>query len=369
MSDHEAETTEATWESNGSHGANGSDPGGSAVATDEMTDNGLDDRAKFLSNLARVMQTTAATEAARNAEGTEQRRQAHLATIRAREASEADELRELAKIDIRDIDGWSDEEVKRIKAERERRIATRREQLQHRLEEHRAVISREIDAVEAAIGAYRVRVDAFFTRINNETDPVAIAREAGNQPQFPALELIGPFAVASASDERLTAGEETIVAEAVAEQVIDGGSDEDAVAEGVAETVDAAEGSVEGSGDEAGEDQPMVGVMDPDAGTGTFETPWESDVAAEAEAIEGQATEGEATDAQEGSEELVAVEAVVASEGAEGADGSEIEEGAEELTAVAAEGDSEAHVVMPRSSGAGSWLRWPNSSGGSDNNR
>lgn len=371
MSDHEAETTEATWETNGSHSANGSDQGNIAVANDETGDHGLDDRAKFLSDLTRVMQTTAATEAARNAEGTEQRRQAHLATIRAREASEADELRELAKIDIKDIDGWSDEEVKRIKAERERRIATRREQLQHRLEEHRGVISREIDAVEAAIGAYRVKVDAFFARINSETDPIAIAREAGNQPQFPDLDQIGPFAASFASGDRQVAGEETIVAEAivadaivadaVAEQVIEGGADEGAVAEAV--------DVVEGSAEEGGEEQPMVGVMDPDAGTGTFETPWQSGSETGGdEAHEGQ----EIQEAEEVSEELVAVEAAVASEGAdngEGTDGSEIEEGAEELTAVAADVDSEARVVMPRSSGAGSWLRWPNSSGGSDNSR
>jgi hypothetical protein len=366
MSDHEAETTEATWENNGSHSANGSDPGSIAVATDETADSGLDDRAKFLTDLTRVMQSTAATEAARNAEGTEQRRKAHLATIRARESAEADELRELAKIDIKDIDAWSDEEVKRIKAERERRIATRREQLQHRLEEHRAVISREIDSVEAAVGAYRVKVDAFFARINTETDPVAIAREAGNQPQFPDLEAIGPFAVASASDDGPAAGEEAIVADAVAEQVIDGGSDDGAVTE----VAEASAETVEGSGEETGEDQPMVGVMDPDAGTGTFETPWVSgsDEGGD-EAHEGQ----EGQEGQQGAEELVAVEAVVASEGAEGegseGDGSGIEEGAEELTAVAADADDEARVVMPRSSGAGSWLRWPNSSSGGDSNR
>ena len=240
------------------------------------------------------MQTTAAAEAARNAEGTEQRRQAHLATIRARESAEADELRELAKLDIKDIDGWSDEEIKRIKAERERRIATRREQLQHRLEDHRAVISREIDAVEAAIGTYRVKVDAYFARINNENDPVAIAREAGNQPQFPDLEQIKPDHAPSAVDDRLTAGEETVIAEAVAEQVVDGPADGGETAEAAGEVPQ----------DETQEQSFLVGVMDPDASAHPFETPWESGVAveevaeggdeavaAEAEGVEAEAVE------------------------------------------------------------------------------
>ncbi len=300
MSDHEVETTETAWEHNGSHNANGSDPGSIAVANDELKDSGLDDRAKFLADLARVMQTTAAAEQARNAEGTEQRRQAHLATIRAREAAEADELRELAKLDIKDVDGWSDEEIKRIKAERERRIATRREQLQHRLEDHRAVITREIEAVEAAIGAYRVKVDAFFARINNENDPVAIAREAGHQPQFPDLERIKPEHVSYAAAEQIAGGEETFVAEAVGEQVVDGAT------EGEVATEASHEGSDEESGEESGGDGSMVGVMDPAAAARPFDTPWESGasteegvessdeaVAAEAETVEAETVEAE----------------------------------------------------------------------------
>ncbi len=104
--------------------------------------------------------------------------------------------------------------------------------------------------------------------------------------------------------------------------------------------------------------------MDPDASSHPFETPWESGVATEEvaagpdEAVEGVAAEAEgeaieAIDATEGEAEVVVAE------------GEGIAEGAEELEPVAAE----ARVVMPRSSGAGSWLRWPNSSGGNDSNR
>ena len=83
---------------------------------------------------------------------------------------------------------------------------------------------------------------------------------------------------------------------------------------------------------------PLVGVMDPDAGNTPVETPWDSGVGAAAVAA----------DATEDPEPMEAVQ-----DSAEGA-----EEGAQEPVAVAAE----AQVVMPRSSGAGSWLRWPSSS-------
>ena len=137
------------------------------------------------------MQTTAAAEQARSAEETEQRRQSHIDAIRAREAIEAEELRELAKEDVKGIDAWSDGEIKRIKLERERRIAARREQLQIRLEEHRTVVGREVEAVEASVGAYRADIAEYFRRLESETDPVAIARFAGSRPPFPDLDQVG----------------------------------------------------------------------------------------------------------------------------------------------------------------------------------
>lgn len=93
--------SDGAWEATGPFSSNGSDSGGPAVATEGPMGAELDDRAKFLADLARVMQTTAAAEQARNAEGTEQRRQSHIDSIRAREALEAEELRELAKKDVK----------------------------------------------------------------------------------------------------------------------------------------------------------------------------------------------------------------------------------------------------------------------------
>jgi hypothetical protein len=308
MSEQESEIgqsgSDTAWEATDQFGSNGSDPDGPAVATESPIEAELDDRSKFLADLARVMQTTAAAEQARNAEGTEGRRQAHVDTIRAREALEADELRELAKHDVKGIDAWSEGEIKRIKLEREGRIASRREELQIRLEEHRSVVAREVAAVEAAVAAYRAEIDQFFGRLEAETDPVAIAREAGNRPQFPELSLIGP------DDAPVTTEYGYVVnAFAQAEAASDDGQHDD-----------------EGTGTGAGSEGELVGVMDPDAGSGPTETPWDSGGEVGAQPEGGEASEG-----SEGSE---TPEPVVA----------------------------EARVVMPRSSGAGSWLRWPSSS-------
>ena len=203
MSDQESEISQAA-ESNksASFSTNGTDPGGFGAGSDGAADGG-----QFLAELAKAMQTTAAAEQARNAEETEQRRQSHIDAIRAREAIEAEELRELAKDDVKGIDAWSDGEIKRIKLERERRIAARREQLQIRLEDHRTVVGREVEAVEASVGAYRADIAEYFRRLESETDPVAIARYAGTRPPFPDLTAVGPGDVAGTTDYRAPAGD------------------------------------------------------------------------------------------------------------------------------------------------------------------
>src|SRR3954468_18244915 len=214
MSDNQSEVNPASPEGeslNGSFSSNGNGPG--AIATD-VTGAGQDP--SFLDDLAKAMRTTAAAQQARDAELTDQRRQSHLDAIRAREALEAEELRELAKEDVKAIDAWSEGEIKRIKLERERRIASRREQLQIRLEEHRSVIGREGDAVEGAVASYRAEMDDFFTRLGGQTDPVEFARQAGSQPAFPDLtKAAAPQPVAAAPDYGYVAS--APAAEAVAE--------------------------------------------------------------------------------------------------------------------------------------------------------
>ena len=328
MSDHETEFSpmgsEATSDGTASYSSNGTDSGGFGDAGDRLEGDGIrDDGATFLADLAKAMQSTAASEQVRNVEGTEQRRQAHIDAIRAREALEAEDLRELAKEDVKGIDAWSDGEIKRIKLERERRIASRREQLQIRLEEHHAVIAREVEHVETAISAYRAEIDRFFNRLETETDPVEIARLAGSRPTFPVLELIGPDEATPTSEYPPVMRQAPTVSTAAA-VAAEAAAEAEAVATlEPAATYEQAASQPEDSVDPSGSaDQ-------------------ESEYVDNSELIGVEEPEEPETQSADSSEEPVGV-------------------AAEEPVGVA----GESRVVMPRSTGAGSWLRWP--SGSSD---
>ncbi len=374
MSDHESEVspTGAETEASASFSKNGSDPGGPSVATAYDASGQTEDGATFLADLAKAMQSTAAAEQSRNAETTEQRRQAHVDAIRAREALEAEDLRELAKEDVKGIDAWSDGEIKRVKLERERRIAARREQLQIRLEEHRTVVGREVDAVESAVASYRAEIDEYFRRLEGETDPVAIARYAGNRPAFPELDQIGPddapqISTYAAAASPVVATETTPAEEPVAQDEAPPPDQDQAPATGS-----------------------MVGVMDPDAQTDAPVDPWTGTPAAEPVAEEQPVAEAEPASEEQ---PVAEAEPVAQAEQAEPAAETEAQPVAEAVAVAAHEGGAttdttasavstessgsseaaegsqepvgalaEARVVMPRASGAGSWLRWPNSS-------
>lgn len=312
-----------------SWGTNGSGPDNAASpANDDMTDGAAatatdDDSSAFLADLARVMQAAAGAERVRISEESERRRNAHLDVIRARETSEAEELRVLAEGDIKAIDTWADTEVERIQSERERRIVTRRAELSQRLDDHRLLIGREVDAVEAAITAYRTEVEAYFGRLDAEGDPVAIAQAAGNRPIFPALDTIG----------RDGAPVDTASPPAA-----------DAVA------ADAAAADEPPYTDDTG----LLGVMDPDAATASADAPGESaepPVEATAETIEGE--DGAATAAD--SEPLSGVEPVAGVE-------------VSQESGQSVETTAQSNAVAPRSSAAllqavptlrpmGSWFR------------
>jgi hypothetical protein len=407
MSDHESEVNpeypEVESAVTGSFSSNGNDPGAYALAAeiegDERSDGGT-----FLTDLAKAMQTTAAAEQARDTEITEQRRKAHLDAIRAREAIEAEDLRELAKDDVKGIDAWSDGEIKRIKLERERRIASRREQLQIRLEEHRAVVSREVDAVEAAVATYRTEIERFFFRLGSETDPVEIARQAGTRPAFPALEQIGPDTAPSAAypaaaydgaqtdgvqdaaayqdqaaayqdqapasetavaDEAPqdvatyeTAPEESVAPETAPDEAPQEAEpiqavQDDVAAEAQPEPVNAEADQADGDGQES--DNALVGVMDPDAANQPVESPWQASDASIPDTEQQPVAEGSSP--AEGSGDVAPVELIGEAHEGGSTDG-QSQDGSDEPVPVA----TEAQVVMPRSGGAGSWLRWPNGS-------
>jgi len=158
-----------------------------------------DEGSAFLAELAKAMQTTAATERARVSEDTDRRREAHVAEIHARRDAEIERMRELADQDSRAVDAWAERERQRVQQERQRRIQDLQADLERSLAEHRAKIDRETDGVEAAVAAYRTEVDEYFAALDRETDPVALAQRAGRRPVFPDLNAIGPDGAKSTS--------------------------------------------------------------------------------------------------------------------------------------------------------------------------
>src|SRR5258705_4633209 len=122
-------------------------------------------------------------------------------------------MRSLAADDLKAIDGWADEERQRIKTERERRASALDDDLKKSLAEHGSKIDREVEGVEAAIASYRIQVEEFFAGLDRETDPVAIARHAGQRPVFPTLDQpvaadAAALAAAPGSDAGAAAGRE-----------------------------------------------------------------------------------------------------------------------------------------------------------------
>jgi hypothetical protein len=275
MRDDELELNPATpdgAEQSGSWTTNGSSPPATAEGTDTTsTESSPDeDGAAFLADLAKAMQTAAGAERIRVSEETDRRRQAHLDGIRGRETAEADHLREVAEDGVKGIDTWADSEIERIQRERERRILSRRRDLEISLEDHRALVAREVDAVEAAIVAYRAEIETYFGRLDVESDPVAIASQAGSRPTFPTLDEIGPndapiespTAVAAASGE--AGAEDEPTASSGEGDGPAGATDADEGAAMVA-VMDSDQTAVETPADEAQAD-PLVGAT-VDAGT------------------------------------------------------------------------------------------------------
>jgi hypothetical protein len=204
-----------------------------------------DDGSAFLADLARAMQAAAGAERARSLEETEHRRETSIAEIRTNAGVEAGDLEQQAETEITEIGTWADAQMERIREERERRIAGRREQLARRLDDHRLITDRQVEAIEEAVSGYRAQLDAFFKRLDGEQDPGSIARLARTRPQFPALELIAGRARTAATADTL--GDES----------------------------------------DTGSGGPLVGVMDPSAEGTSGEQPWASPAAAPSEQAEG----------------------------------------------------------------------------------
>jgi hypothetical protein len=178
----------------------------------------------FLAELAHAMKGAAERERERISADVDASAEAHVEKVRARAATEAAELRRLAEQDIDGIHAWAKEETIRIQHETERRIGTRREELQGYLVRHATIIEGEVGHIEGAVREYRARLDQFFAQLAAETDPAGFARLADQMPEAPDLGKVGGAAraeaVAALAEERDAADQG--VADAVASVAVNG---------------------------------------------------------------------------------------------------------------------------------------------------
>ncbi len=198
----------------------------------------------FLAELAKAMHSAADQERERIATIIADDAAAHVVRAKARASVEAEELRRFADEDLKQINEWSAAEIRRIRSEATRRADERRAALAEYIHQHEAIIDTEIQGVDAAMAAYRVTLQQFFTELTTSTDPAEIVRRAGTLPPPPDLD-----------DVRANAR-----AEAVALLAQTTASDDAADSPGASEAAPSDGGS------------PLVGVMDP-PGDRASETP------------------------------------------------------------------------------------------------
>ena len=190
-----------------------------AVAAEAASTDGAPETTRgFLAELTHAMRGAAERERERITADVDAATEAHVEKVRARAATEAAELRRLAEDDIDGIHAWAKEETIRIQMETERRIGTRREELQSYLIRHATIIDGEVGHIEGAVREYRTQLDRFFEQLASETDPAAFARLADAMPDPPDLAKVGGAAraeaVAALAEEQDAANEG--VADAVA---------------------------------------------------------------------------------------------------------------------------------------------------------
>ena len=194
------------------------------VATGATNDGRPDPTRGFLAELAHAMRGAAERERERISAEVDASAEGQVEKVRMRAATEAAELRLLAEQDIDGIHAWSKEETIRIQQETERRIGTRREELQGYLIRHATIIDGEVGHIEGAVRDYRTQLDQFFEHLAAEDDPAGFARLADQMPEPPDLGEVGGAAraeaVAAMAEEQDAADQG--VADAVASVAVNG---------------------------------------------------------------------------------------------------------------------------------------------------
>jgi hypothetical protein len=142
---------------------------------------------KFLAELVRAMRAAAEESQTATLEGFRVEAKTFVEGIHTRSADEATELRRIADDDVAGIREWSKAEVARVRSETDERITGRKEELEQHLEDHAALIEREIEMVQSCVGRFEREMEEFFARLAEVEDPATFAATAQQLPEPPSL--------------------------------------------------------------------------------------------------------------------------------------------------------------------------------------
>ena len=201
----------------------------------------------LLQELSRAMHTATLTHRERMIDEVKRLRTAQAEAIKTRTASEADQLRRESEEDIEEIDTWAQTATELIAAERIRRTDARRERLEAQLARQDVIAERELMAVEVTIEDHEAALEAFFKRLETETDPAGIVSLATTLPSLPSLSDAAEAARRHAISEFAPLGDSSVDT-----------TGDDRSTDGAAEVSPSR----------------LMAVMDPDASQGTPASPW-----------------------------------------------------------------------------------------------
>ncbi len=112
---------------------------------------------------------------------------ARLAEIRTQSATAGLTLKKQADNDVAGIREWSKAEMARVRTETEERIAKRRTELGHDVEDHTAETQRLQAEVNGAIAVFDAEMERFFDILLKEDDPARLATLAERLPEAPSF--------------------------------------------------------------------------------------------------------------------------------------------------------------------------------------
>jgi hypothetical protein len=144
---------------------------------------------KFMADLTRAMQAAAESSRTSTLEQFQAEAKSHIEEVHARSADEATELRKTADDDIVTIREWSKAELARVREETDRKITTRKADLEGELEDHAARIERRIERLQTRVAAFETEMEQFFEKLLNQDDPAEFAAMAEHLPEPPPFDF------------------------------------------------------------------------------------------------------------------------------------------------------------------------------------